>query len=80
MLCESNVKTVLPQLTDSKSQLEKLIESVNESLQKKGVDINKFKEEHNIRFEGAPKGGAEEDQKPDEGVAKDNRNVLVVKN
>lgn len=80
VLCESDVKTVLPQLSDSKDQLEKLIESMNEQLTKKGADINKFREEHNIRFEGMPKEAPESEPKAEEKPAKDNRTVLVVNN
>lgn len=81
VLCESNVETVLPQLTDSKGQLEKLIESMNEQLTKKGSEINQFREEHNIRIEGMPKeGAASEVAKAEDKPAKDNRTVLVVNN
>ena len=80
VLCESNVETVLPQLTDSKGQLEKLIESMNEQLTKKGAEINSFREKHNIRFEGMPKDTAPAEGAKDEKTAKDNRTVLVVNN
>lgn len=83
MLCESTVVTVLPQLNDSKSQLEKLIETMNEQLAKKGVEINQFREQHNIRFEGMPKEGAASEAAKNsaaEKSAKDNRTVLVVNN
>lgn len=49
MLCEQTVKETLPNLIHNKEQLEKLIESGKEQLTKKGIEINKFKEEHNIR-------------------------------
>lgn len=78
VLCESNVETVLPQLTDSKQQLDKLIETMNEQLTKKGAEINQFREQHNIRFEGMPKEAPVTEEK--EKSAKDNRTVLVVNN
>ncbi|XP_059614075.1 probable prefoldin subunit 2 [Phlebotomus argentipes] len=81
VLCEGTVKAVLPQLTDSKEQLEKLIGAVTEQLTKKGQEINKFKEENNIRIgtPGAATAPAEEtDTKPDE--SQQSRNVLVVNN
>lgn len=79
VLCESKVETVLPQLTDSKGQLEKLIESMNEQLTKKGSDINQFREKHNIRFEGMPKEAVPTSEpKVEDKPAKDNRTVLVV--
>lgn len=49
VLCEQTVKETLPNLIHNKDQLEKLIESGKEQLTKKGIEINKFKEEHNIR-------------------------------
>lgn len=81
VLCESNVETVLPQLSDSKGQLEKLIESMNKELTKKGEDINQFREKHNIRFEGMPKEAAASEAAKAEDKPKDkNRTVLVVNN
>lgn len=84
VLCESTVATVLPQLSDSKGQLEKLIESMNEQLTKKGAEINQFREQHNIRFEGMPKEGStastETAKAAEDKPAKENRTVLVVNN
>lgn len=72
----------MPQLTDSKGQLEKLIESMNDQLTKKGSDINSFREKYNIRFEGMPKegGAASEAPKAEEKPGKESRTVLVVNN
>lgn len=79
VLCESNVETVLPQLSDSKGQLEKLIETLNEQLAQKGNEINQFREKHNIRFEGMPReAAASSEEKTEDKPAKDNRTVLVV--
>ncbi|GAB0090449.1 Probable prefoldin subunit 2 [Sergentomyia squamirostris] len=83
VLCESTVKGVLPQLTDSKEQLEKLIGMVTEQLTKKGQEINKFKEEHNIKI-GTPAAAGnasateESETKPED--SQQSRNVLVVNN
>jgi len=52
VLCERTVKDVLPQLNVAKEQLEKLIATRNEQLSKKGVEINKFREQHNIKIKG----------------------------
>lgn len=57
VLCERTVKDVMPQLTDSQSQLEKHIAQLTEQLTKKGTEINKFKEEHNIRVGPQEAGG-----------------------
>lgn len=43
------MKDTLPNLIQNRDQLEKLIENGKEQLTKKGVEINKFKEEHNIK-------------------------------
>lgn len=48
VLCERTVKSVLPQLNNAKEQLEKLIAQRQEQLTVKGVEINKFREKHNI--------------------------------
>lgn len=43
------MKETLPNLIQNRAQLEKLIENGKEQLTKKGLEINKFKEEHNIK-------------------------------
>uniref|UniRef100_A0A1B0CVY8 Molecular chaperone prefoldin subunit 2 n=2 Tax=Lutzomyia longipalpis TaxID=7200 RepID=A0A1B0CVY8_LUTLO len=82
VLCEGTVKAVLPQLTDSKEHLEKLIETVTGQLTKKGQEINDFKQENNIRI-GTPGSATappeEADAKPDDSQQQ-SRNVLVVNN
>jgi len=52
VLCARTVKDVLPQLSKNKEHLEKLITIGTEQLTNKGVEINKFKEEHNIKIKG----------------------------
>lgn len=47
------MKSVLPQLVQNKDQLEKLIENGKEQLSKKGIEINSFKELHNIKIKGS---------------------------
>lgn len=81
-MVESKVQTVMPQLVDSRGQLEKLIESMTEQLTKKGSEINSFREQHNIRFEGTPKeAGTSGAPKAEESkLGKENRTVLVVNN
>lgn len=73
------MQTVMPQLVDSRGQLEKLIETMGEQLTKKGSEINQYREEHNIRFEGMPKEAAAEAPKAED-KSKENRTVLVVNN
>jgi prefoldin subunit 2 len=43
------VKETLPNLVQNKEQLEKLIENGKDQLTKKGLEINQFKQEHNIK-------------------------------
>lgn len=76
VLCEQTVKETLPNLTHNKEQLEKLIESGKEQLTKKGIEINKFREEHNIRVrEESSEPPAKNDSKNEESGGKSN--VLV---
>ncbi|KAH8296670.1 hypothetical protein KR054_009660 [Drosophila jambulina] len=76
VLCERTVKEVLPQLVENKDFIAKTITMVTEDLSKKGSELNKFKEEHNIKIRGehlGTEGGKGADA---EGKA-ENRNVLV---
>ncbi|EDV96963.1 probable prefoldin subunit 2 [Drosophila grimshawi] len=78
VLCERTVKEVLPQLVENKDFIAKTITMVTEDLSKKGVEINSFKEEHNIKIRGEQIGT--EATKPTEaesGSKSENRNVLV---
>lgn len=52
VLCERTVKDVLPQLNEAKDQLDKIIASKHELLTQKGIEINKFREKHNIKIKG----------------------------
>ncbi|XP_037938401.1 probable prefoldin subunit 2 isoform X2 [Teleopsis dalmanni] len=75
VLCERTVKEVLPQLTENKDFIERTISIVMEDLTKKGQQINKFKEDHNIRIRGEHM--PTEEQKSTEEKKQENRNVLV---
>jgi prefoldin subunit 2 len=63
VLAEQTVKNTLPILTQNRDQLEKLIENGKEQLTKKGSEINKFKEEHNIKIQSEHEVAAEESAK-----------------
>ncbi|KZC07596.1 PREDICTED: probable prefoldin subunit 2 [Dufourea novaeangliae] len=52
VLCELTVEDVMPALVTNKEQLIKVIDAMNDQLTKKGVEINEFKEKHNIRIRG----------------------------
>ncbi|XP_017133758.1 probable prefoldin subunit 2 [Drosophila elegans] len=76
VLCERTVKEVLPQLVENKDFIAKTIVMVTDDLSKKGSELNKFKEEHNIKIRGEHLGadgakGADAENKAE------NRNVLV---
>lgn len=79
VLCEQTVEIVLPQLVQNKEQLEKLIENGKDQITKKGVEINTFKDEYNIKIRGHnPAPAAEESEKEStEDQSSENRNVLV---
>lgn len=79
VLVEQTVKQVLPQLSTAKDKLDHLIETGKEQITKKGEEILKYKEEHNIKVQGqASTESAEE--KPGTSSEASNRNVLVVNN
>ncbi|XP_063700618.1 probable prefoldin subunit 2 [Culicoides brevitarsis] len=78
VLVEQTVKEVLPQLESNRDKLDGLIEKGKEQITKKGEEILKYKDEHNIRVQGQPEGNAED--KSDPTSAASARNVLVVDN
>ncbi|XP_033212723.1 prefoldin subunit 2 [Belonocnema kinseyi] len=73
ILCERTVEEVMPALVTNKEQLTKVIESLNEQLTKKGVEINDYKEKHNIRIRGQ-----DEIPQHDEDSKEAKRNAIVV--
>lgn len=80
VLCEQTVEVVLPQLVQNKEQLEKLIETGKDQITKKGLEINQFKDEYNIKIRGqdtAPAASSEKENADDKSSASGNRNVLV---
>lgn len=77
VLCERTVKSVLPQLNDAKEQLEKLIAQRQEQLTAKGVEINKFREKHNIKIKGE---GSPAESSSTAGSSEENRNHVLVAN
>lgn len=80
VLCERTVKSVLPQLNDAKEQLEKLIAQRQEQLTSKGVEINKFREKHNIKIKGESSGPSAEQTSSSTGTSEENRNHVLVAN
>lgn len=77
VLCERTVKDVLPQLIDNKDFIAKTITKVTEDLSKKGVELNKFKEEHNIKIRGEQIGTDGSKSETESDSQSENRNVLV---
>ncbi|XP_055846077.1 probable prefoldin subunit 2 [Episyrphus balteatus] len=80
VLCERTVKDVLPQLLENKEFIEKTITVINQDLSKKGQQINKFKQDHNIRIRGEQMPDSKEDEKKSDASSSSsnaNRNVLV---
>lgn len=79
VLCDQTVEVVLPQLIQNKDQLEKLIENGKEQITKKGLEINQFKDEYNIKIRGQDTAPAATSEKEgtDDKTASANRNVLV---
>lgn len=52
VLCERTVEDVMPALVTNKEQLLKVIDALNDQVTKKGIEINEYKEKHNIRIRG----------------------------
>lgn len=79
VLCERKVKDVLPQLVDNRENLQKTIDIVTEQLQKKGLELNKFKDEHNIKVRGQEPTSNDDSESKDktDDTNQMNRNVLV---
>lgn len=80
VLCERTVKSVLPQLNDAKEQLEKLIAQRQDQLTSKGVEINKFREKHNIKIKGEGSGPGAEQTTTSASTSEENRNHVLVAN
>lgn len=74
VLCEQTVQETLPSLIQNKEQLEKLIENGKDQLAKKGIEINKFKEEHNIRVKSTEEESTKDSKEASSGGKS---NVLV---
>jgi len=77
VLAEQTVKETLPNLVQNKDQLEKLIENGKEQLTKKGQEINKFKDEHNIKVKSTEDDAPEPAKAKSEAGAGAKSNVLV---
>lgn len=78
VLVEQTVEVVLPQLEQNKNQLEMLVEEGKDQITKKGLAINQFKDEHNIKVRGqepAPPAASEKETSDEKSSG--NRNVLV---
>jgi prefoldin subunit 2 len=77
VLAEQSVKATLPTLMQNRDQLEKLIENGKEQLTKKGIEINKFKDEHNIKVKSGEDEAPEPAKTKAEGTSSGKSNVLV---
>lgn len=75
-MAEQTVKETLPNLIQNRDQLEKLIENGKEQLTKKGIEINKFKEEHNIKVKSEEE-ASESAKGRDAAASSGKSNVLV---
>ncbi|XP_034934154.1 prefoldin subunit 2 [Chelonus insularis] len=73
VLCEQTVEEVFPGLVTNKDRLIKVIETLNDQIEKKGKEINEYKEKHNITIRGL-----DEAQQAEEESKEPKRNALVV--
>ncbi|XP_069115410.1 prefoldin subunit 2-like [Argopecten irradians] len=74
VLVERTVKDVLPALVSNKDQMGKIIETLNVKLEEKGKEINKYREQHNLKIKGEE---SKENDKQDQEVK--SGGVLVAK-
>lgn len=72
ILCELTVAEVMPTLCLNREKLTKVIETLNEQLIKKGVEINEYKEKHKIHIRG------QDDVQKQEESTETKRNAVVV--
>lgn len=75
VLCERTVADVLPQLTEAKDQLEKLFQSKKQQLTDKGMDIEKFRVQHNIKIK--VQGDANDAESASTAESDEKRTILV---
>ncbi|XP_045482981.1 prefoldin subunit 2 [Harmonia axyridis] len=76
VLTERKVKDVLPTLITNTERLKELIEKLTETITKKGVEINEYREKYNIRFQGLD-GPKQEESKESVTSTESRGNVLV---
>ncbi|GAB1602084.1 prefoldin subunit 2-like [Argonauta hians] len=62
VLVERTVKDVLPAIKNNKEQMSKLIETLNTQLEAKGVEINQYRESHNLKIRGEDTGEVEKQE------------------
>ncbi|XP_011496005.1 PREDICTED: prefoldin subunit 2 [Ceratosolen solmsi marchali] len=73
ILCERTVEEVMPSLLINKDQLTKVIGTLNEQLTSKGIEINEYKEKHNIHIRGQ-----DDLQRQEEETKENKRNNIVI--
>ncbi|XP_025415534.1 prefoldin subunit 2 [Sipha flava] len=52
VLVERKICDVLPTLVKNRGEMGKIVKTLNEQLTKKGIEINEFKNKHNIQVKG----------------------------
>lgn len=57
VLVEKTVKEVKPAVSDNKDKLEKLLVTLNDTLVKKGKELNEYKDKHELHVRGSKEGG-----------------------
>ncbi|XP_033758623.1 prefoldin subunit 2-like [Pecten maximus] len=74
VLVERTVKDVLPALVTNREQMGKITETLTVKLEEKGTEINKYREQHNLKIKGEE---SKEPEKQDQEVK--SGGVLVAK-
>lgn len=75
ILTERKVREVLPSLVINLDKLKELIEKIKDQIQKKGVEINEYREKYNISFRGLDNPNPKQEEQVS--TAESRGNVLV---
>ncbi|KAK3612114.1 hypothetical protein CHS0354_031185 [Potamilus streckersoni] len=76
VLVERTVKDVLPALISNKEQMFNMVKTLAKQLENKGVEINNYREQHNLKIKGEESSQPEEKKEQDSSKA---GGVLVAK-
>ncbi|XP_050526273.1 prefoldin subunit 2 [Daktulosphaira vitifoliae] len=80
VLVERKICDVLPTLIKNRGEMSKIVKTLNEQLTKKGIEINEFKNNHNIQVKGGFSEPTELNEKHSEEKKTDQGSSVIVNN